>query len=107
MKISVRELFTANIFIEMLESILAIAIFTSFSAHAEPVPDPAQVRAFKRRNICPGTGNLERLCRGYVVEHVIPIACGGLDISENMRYIAVEVNLGKDRIDCPVKRKPK
>ena len=66
--------------------------------------DPAQVRAFKRANPCPATGKVQRSCKGYVVDHVIPLACGGPDAPSNMQWQTVEDGKAKDKIErknCP------
>jgi hypothetical protein len=36
---------------------------------------------------------------GYVVDHIIPLACGGPDTPENMQWQTVEAAKAKDRIE--------
>jgi hypothetical protein len=40
---------------------------------------------FKRLNPSPSTGE-RRACPGYVVDHVVPLACCGVDGVENMQW---------------------
>jgi 5-methylcytosine-specific restriction endonuclease McrA len=47
-------------------------------------------RQFKQENPCPSTGESKGSCPGYVIDHVIPLACGGPDESSNMQCRTVE-----------------
>lgn len=55
------------------------------------------VTEFKRTHICPGTGKIERYCHGYVVDHIIPLACCGSDITSNMQYQTIAEGKAKDK----------
>jgi len=48
--------------------------------------DPAQRAAFTRANPCPSTGKTSGDCPGYVVDHRVPLACGGADKPTNMLW---------------------
>ena len=66
---------------------------------AEELRSHAQVRAFQRANACPGgpdKGSHSR-CRGYVVDHIRPLDCGGLDDPSNMQYQTVKDGHAKDK----------
>jgi len=43
-------------------------------------------REFQRLHPCPSTGRLTGTCPGYVVDHVIALKRGGLDIPTNMQW---------------------
>lgn len=65
-----------------------------------PHRSPAVVRAFKRAHPCPGgvDRGSKRRCRGYVVDHVCPLAaCCGLDAPQNMQWQTVAEAKRKDR----------
>jgi len=48
-------------------------------------PSNAEI-LFRLSNPCPATGLPQGACKGYVVDRVIPIVCGGLEGAENMRW---------------------
>jgi len=42
---------------------------------------------FKREHPCPATGlRSSGACGGYVIDHVVPLACGGADAPSNMQW---------------------
>lgn len=72
----------------------------SLSASAT-VRDPAQVRAFRKLVACPGgpdRGSHTR-CRGYVVDHIKALDCGGADRPSNMQYQTIAAGKAKDKIE--------
>jgi len=63
--------------------------------------DPAQVRHFMKLHPCPGgvdAGSSHR-CRGYIVDHVKPLACGGPDLPSNMQWQTVSAAKAKDKVE--------
>lgn len=56
------------------------------------------VRAeFQRMNPCPSTGHKRGPCPGWIVDHVIALACGGSDAIENMQWQTIAEAKVKDR----------
>ncbi len=43
--------------------------------------------AFKRAHPCPATGASAGPCAGWVLDHVIPLACGGADAVFNLQWL--------------------
>jgi hypothetical protein len=43
-------------------------------------------RNFRASNPCPATGKTSGSCKGYVVDHKTPLACGGADSPANMQW---------------------
>ena len=41
---------------------------------------------FKRLNPCPATGKASGRCTGWIVDHILPLACGGSDSVLNMQW---------------------
>jgi hypothetical protein len=97
-----------------LRTILA-ALFISLAITAHEEPQQGQAakvrahrstaarRAFKRLHPCPSTGESAGRGPGYVIDHIIPLACGGPDKPENMQWQTVEDTREKDkteRQDC-------
>lgn len=42
--------------------------------------------AFKKMQPCPATGSSKGSCPGFVIDHVVPLDCGGADAPENMQW---------------------
>lgn len=53
--------------------------------------------AFKKMQPCPATGSSKGACPGYVIDHVVPLDCGGPDAPENMQWQTVADAKAKDR----------
>jgi hypothetical protein len=54
-------------------------------------------RAFQRLYPCPVNGKPRGACPGYVVDHVVPLACGGPDAINNLQWQTREEAKAKDR----------
>ena len=52
---------------------------------------------FRRMNPCPATGLHKGPCRGFVLDHVIPLACGGPDAASNLQWQSVADGKAKDK----------
>lgn len=52
---------------------------------------------FKQDHPCPATGARKGPCKGYVIDHVKPLACGGADRPENMQWQNTAEGKAKDR----------
>ena len=52
---------------------------------------------FMRMSPCPSTGKCSGGCRGYVVDHIKPLACGGDDTPSNMQWQTKEAAKVKDK----------
>jgi hypothetical protein len=77
----------------------ALSVHTALAAEGSRLAE-AQFRA---ANPCPGTGQAQGPCTGYVIDRVIPLACGGADQPDNMRWITVAEAKAKakwERIGC-------
>jgi hypothetical protein len=49
--------------------------------------------------MCPATGKVQKNCPGYVLDHVIPLECGGLDSPDNLQFQTVADAKAKDRTE--------
>jgi hypothetical protein len=67
------------------------------------VADAATLRSssakaeFKREHPCPTTGARSGACGGYVIDHIVPLACGGADALSNMQWQTIAEAKAKDR----------
>lgn len=60
---------------------------------------PTQAANFRAANPCPGTGKIQKWCKGYVVDHVIPLCAGGTDAPSNMQWQEKEASYEKDKLE--------
>ena len=52
---------------------------------------------FKREQPCPATGEPKGPCKGWVIDHIQPLACGGADVPSNMQWQTVSDGKEKDK----------
>lgn len=52
---------------------------------------------FKLDHPCPATGARKGPCKGWVIDHVNPLACGGIDAPSNMAWQTVADAKAKDK----------
>jgi hypothetical protein len=55
--------------------------------------------AFKRQQPCPSTGRGSGACPGYVIDHVKPLECGGVDAPANMQWQTIADGKAKDKTE--------
>lgn len=76
---------------------LIAALALSTGADARIKRSSVERHAFVRANACPATGAHRLPCPGYVVDHVIALACGGPDNQSNMQWQTIAEGKAKDR----------
>lgn len=64
------------------------------------------VTKFRKTHVCPSTGKMSLKCPGWVVDHVIPLACGGPDDVSNMGYQRTEDAKAKDKWELKCEQYP-
>lgn len=70
-------------------------------------PSNAEI-LFRMANPCPGSGEMLGTCKGYAIDRVIPIICGGTEAPDNMRWLTLAEAKEKsrwERIGCRRGRK--
>lgn len=70
---------------------------TASQPHGRSVRSTAAKDSFKHQHPCPATGKPSGPCRGYVIDHVKPLACGGADDPSNMQWQTVAEGRAKDK----------
>lgn len=77
--------------------ILFLTLILSFSVYAETKRSQKAKSLFKAKHYCPSTGRAKGSCPGYVIDHVIPLACGGADSPSNMQWQTKQEAKEKDK----------
>lgn len=54
---------------------------------------------FRQQHPCPATGAHKGPCKGYVIDHIKPLACGGADRAENLQWQTVAEGKAKDKLE--------
>ncbi len=71
----------------MKKTLVVLALLVSFPAMGYVTNrDPHQRVAFMKQHPCPKTGKTYGACKGFVVDHVIPLCAGGPDLPSNMQW---------------------
>jgi len=85
-----------------MKATLLGAILVALTLHEIPA-DASNKRSqsakveFKRQQPCPATGASKGPCKGYVIDHVHPLACGGADVPDNMQWQTTADAKAKDK----------
>ena len=79
-----------------LLTVLALSAPAS-SAQAKPHRSHAAKIEFQESHPCPANGRTAGKCRGYVIDHIRPLACGGADAPHNMQWQTKAEARAKDR----------
>ena len=79
-------------------ALLAMTLWAPASpAQAKPHRSHAAKIEFQQSHPCPATGRASGKCRGYVIDHIRPLACGGADAPHNMQWQTKAEARAKDR----------
>lgn len=73
-----------------------VASFIS-SAEATQQRSYHAIEEFKLEHPCPINGSFKGSCPGYVIDHIKPLSCGGLDSPKNMQWQTVKDAKQKDK----------
>lgn len=83
---------SARTFATIAAAVILAAVSTLADARSR------QARAhFQHEQPCPVNGKRSGKCPGYVVDHVVPLACGGADASSNMQWQTKAAGKAKDK----------
>ena len=83
--------------------LIFLLIISSFNTFAEYHRSSKAKVIFKASHPCPATLRTKGSCPNYVIDHVIPLACGGADSPNNMQWQTKADAKAKDkweRIGC-------
>ena len=78
--------------------ILVLALMLAFTnADARIKGSQTAKVAFKQQHPCPASGATKGPCKGYVIDHIKPLACGGADAPSNMQWQTIAQAKAKDK----------
>lgn len=52
------------------------------------------LRAFRKVHACPSTKQYKGKCPGWHMDHVVPLACGGIDAVYNLQWLSTKIKSG-------------
>jgi hypothetical protein len=81
---------------DVFASTRARTLGTERDKHGKIKRSAAAKYEFELSHPCPITGTAGK-CPGYVIDHVMPLACGGADAPSNMQWQTKEAAKAKDR----------
>lgn len=83
----------------MVQRVLVTAICATLlnAADGRVVRSSWAKAEFKTAHPCPATGHSSGACPGYVIDHIVPLACGGADAADNMQWQTIAAGKAKDR----------
>ena len=61
--------------------------------------NPKAMSDFMKSHPCPSTGKTSGACKGYVVDHIVPLKRGGADVPGNMQWQTSAEAKAKDKIE--------
>lgn len=82
---------------QIFGGVLALLMCLSFQAEARTKRSQSAKVEFKLQQPCPATGASKGPCKGYVIDHIKALACGGADRPENMQWQTVAAAKEKDK----------
>jgi hypothetical protein len=59
---------------------------TDHNSRLKTLRSASAKRNFQASNPCPATGKTSGRCKGYIIDHKTPLACGGADSPANMQW---------------------
>ena len=81
---------------QTLAAVVMVLLMTTQAEARTKRSQSAKVE-FKHQHPCPATGLPKGPCKGYVIDHIVPIACGGVDAPRNMQWQTVADAKAKDK----------
>lgn len=78
-------------------ALIFVALLSSSPAEARIKRSQSAKIEFKQQQPCPATGATKGPCKGYVIDHIKALACGGLDVPVNMQWQTVKDGKAKDK----------
>jgi hypothetical protein len=81
----------------ILRLALCLFLLVPLSSIAKQHRSHTAITEFKRMHPCPATGKTKGRCPGYVIDHIVPLACDGQDAPHNMQWQTTADAKAKDK----------
>lgn len=78
---------------------LLVFIFLIAASSVTEARSTMAITEFKRLHPCPATQQSTGSCPGYIIDHIVPLDCGGPDAPSNMQWQTVPDAREKDKIE--------
>jgi hypothetical protein len=65
-------------------------------AYAKKPRSSTAIKEFKFQNPCPAAGATKGSCKGYIIDHIVPLCADGADAAANMQWQTVAEAKMKD-----------
>lgn len=90
---------TISQFVPPYGILIALLLAVTFTSPAQGTTKRSQSATveFKKQQPCPDTGSPKGPCKGYAIDHVKPLGCGGSDAPGNMQWQTTAVGKAKDK----------
>jgi hypothetical protein len=82
---------------QTMRCLVLALILISYNASAEQHRSQKAKAIFKYSHPCPSTGRNKGSCPNYIIDHIKPLACGGLDDANNMQWQTKAEAKAKDK----------
>jgi hypothetical protein len=82
--------------VRRLVLLISLCVFP-YLANAATIRSSGAKVEFKREHPCPTIGARSGACGGYVIDHIVPLACGGADAPANMQWQTIAEAKAKDK----------
>lgn len=77
--------------------LIAASLLSLSSASLSNKRSQTAIVEFKKQQPCPANGAKKGPCKGYVIDHIKALACGGADSPSNMQWQTVAEAKAKDK----------
>ncbi len=85
-----------------IAALLLLSLLPALAA-ASPCPHPVRHQApklaFVRAHPCPATGKPTVSCKGFVIDHIVPLCACGKDAPSNMQWQTLSEAKRKDTLE--------
>lgn len=71
---------------KILVFILSVCVFINAEAQEQTARSGKTAYQFRKTHPCPSTGQIQKSCKGWVINHIVPLCYGGIDSVDNMEW---------------------
>lgn len=79
--------------------LIAALLSLSLTANAANIRKQSVKDAFAKLHHCPATGLPTASCKGFVIDDIVPLDCGGKDVVSNKQWQTIAEGKAKDKVE--------